>query len=298
MVGTHHPAAVDHQRARAALGKEVGRVVGLLRSGIDPSAPALGGWSVADVAMHLSQAWVAVPGLAREDVSEVWELLPEREGTAGRSLIPSIGDLANLTTSAASADPERDLGVLADRIQERAARYLRTLDEPGKPSSSARPWLVDGVEVSTTTLTCHLLNETVVHGWDIARPSGVDWPVDPASAAMVIDGFVIPVFQALGPREMVDQEAAAGLRANFDVKVRGGGRYRFAFDDGALSVTGAGAGAVAGRVDCHISAEPSAFLLVAWGRRSQWPAIAAGRITAWGRKPWLGLRFRSLVRNP
>ncbi|MCA1696534.1 MAG: hypothetical protein LC749_18430 [Actinobacteria bacterium] len=52
------------------------------------------------------------------------------------------------------------------------------------------------------------------------------------------------------------------------------------------------------RVDCHISADPVAFLLVVWNRQSQWTAIAKGKLMAWGRKPWLGPQFRPLMRNP
>ena len=52
------------------------------------------------------------------------------------------------------------------------------------------------------------------------------------------------------------------------------------------------------RVDCHLSVDPAAFLLVAWDRMSQWHAIPRGQLLAWGRRPWLGLRFRSLLRSP
>ena len=46
------------------------------------------------------------------------------------------------------------------------------------------------------------------------------------------------------------------------------------------------------------TADPAALLMVAWARQSQWHAIARGKLMAWGRKPWLGFRFRSLLRNP
>jgi len=37
---------------------------------------------------------------------------------------------------------------------------------------------------------------------------------------------------------------------------------------------------------------------VSWGRVSQWPAIGRGQLLAWGRRPWLGLKLRALLRNP
>jgi hypothetical protein len=42
----------------------------------------------------------------------------------------------------------------------------------------------------------------------------------------------------------------------------------------------------------------AAFFIVYWDRQSQWNAIAKGQLIVWGRKPWLGFKFRSLIRNP
>ena len=70
---------VEGAQAQAALRAEVGRVVDLLRSVRTPAAPAVGAWSLAEVAMHLSQAFLIVPALARGDLSAVHELLPINE---------------------------------------------------------------------------------------------------------------------------------------------------------------------------------------------------------------------------
>jgi len=285
------PASLDWSGAQAALKVEVERVGHLLRSVRNPDAEAIGGWTAADVAMHLSQTWMAVPGLAAHDLSAVHEVVPELEGAAGASLIHELWDLGGVTQLAVRSDPERTLAVLADRIAERAEAYLAAIGEMS--SDEPRPWLVEGTQVASSTLTFHLLNETIVHGWDIAHADGQRWTLDRSHAALAFDGFLVPVFQALGPRELVDQAAAAGLRATYEIRVRGGARHVFAFDDGELTVE-----APSDRpVDCHISGDPSALLLVAWARRSQWPAIARGQIVAWGRKPWLGPRFRGLLRN-
>ncbi|CAN5189865.1 hypothetical protein BH18ACT4_BH18ACT4_02820 [soil metagenome] len=52
------------------------------------------------------------------------------------------------------------------------------------------------------------------------------------------------------------------------------------------------------RADCHLWVDPAPFLLVAWGRKSQWEAVFRGQIVAWGRRPWLGPRLRGLMHNP
>jgi hypothetical protein len=102
------------------------------------------------------------------------------------------------------------------------------------------------------------------------------------------------VLQALDPRALVDAERAAGLRATYDIRIRGGERFHFAFSDGMLRIEDPSPEPV----DCHLSADPVAMLRVIWNRQNQWSAIAQGKLLPWGRKPWLGPRFRILMSNP
>lgn len=239
--------------------------------------------------MHLSQAWMAVPGLAGRDVSAIRELLPQ---VAGPSLIPDLWDLSALTSQGVRNDPERDCAALANRIEQRAAAYFATIDQAA--AADPRAWLVDGSEVALSTLTYHLLNETVVHGWDIAHGEGRRWEVRADSACLVLEGFLIPVLRALGPRDFVDQTVATGLRATYEIRVKGCRRYMFVFDDGMLSVEDP-----AGQtVDCIIDADPVAMLMVTWGRMHQADAIVKRQLVASGPKDYLGPRFRGLMRNP
>ncbi|MGH4008892.1 MAG: SCP2 sterol-binding domain-containing protein [Pseudonocardiaceae bacterium] len=264
----------------------------LLRSIQDPGAPAVGQWNLGEVAMHLSQVWLAAPGLARRDLSRLYDVIPSIAGVAGDSLIRDMWDLADTTKLGVQSDAERDLGVLADRIESRAEEYFSEC--VGADPDAPRPWLIEGTTVGLSTLTCHLLNETVMHGYDIAHAAGRKWRIEPAHAALVLGRFIVPVIQAAGPRTFVDSAKAAGLQATYDVRIRGGDRFHFIFDGGELSVVEPSSR----RVDCHISADPVAFLLVVWNRQSQWTAIAAGKLMAWGRKPWLGPQFRGLMRTP
>lgn len=283
---------VDWAAAQEALRTEVDRVTTLLRSVRHPEAPAVGHWSLAEVAMHLSQAWVIVPAMARQDLSPAHDLVRSLPTRDSGSFIGDVWDLAGVTSEGVRTDTERDPRELADRIEERAAAYFRECE--CRSPDEVRPWLVEGVRAPLPMLTCHLLNETIMHGRDVALADGRPWPIPPASAAMALEGFLVPVVRGLDPSAMVDQEQAAGVRACFDIRVRGGGRYFFVFEDGTLSIE-----APSGRsVDCHLSVDPVAFLLVVWGRISQWKAICCGDLVAWGRRPWLGPRLRGLVRNP
>lgn len=284
--------AVEWSEAKAALRSEASRVVDLLRSAGDARGHAVGDWDLGGVAMHLSQAWVAVPAMARRDLSRVFEVLPDHAGRNGESLIADVWELGATTTEAVGNDPERSPKVLGDRIEERAAEYFAEC--VGRSGDTCSPWMVAGTTVDQCTFTCHLLNETVMHGADIARAAGRPWPGNRRHAALVIQGFLLPVISQLDPRSMVDQEKAAGVRATYEVRLRGGGRAHLLFDDGAVTV----AEPRGRRVDCYIMADPVAMLDVMWGRQSQWPAIATGKLLAWGRKPWLGPRLRLMMRNP
>jgi uncharacterized protein (TIGR03083 family) len=283
---------VDWQQSQDALRDEVHRVTTLLRSIRDPAAPAVAQWNLADVAVHLAQVWILVPGLARRDLSRIYEVIPSLEGIAGDSLIRDIAELDEAMALGVRSDPERDPAVLADLIEARALEYF---DECAKASPDELcPWLVEGMSVRLSTLTYHLLNETIMHGYDIARAAGHTWRIEPVRAAMVLSRFIVPVIQGLDARALVNKDQAAGVHATYDLRIRGGDRFHFVFDDGAVKIENPSSH----RVDCHISADPVAFFLVVWGRQSQWKAIARGKLLAWGRKPWLGPRLRTMMRNP
>ncbi|HEX8759571.1 MAG TPA: maleylpyruvate isomerase N-terminal domain-containing protein [Pseudonocardiaceae bacterium] len=283
---------VDWQQSQDALRDEVARVTALLRSIQDSGIPAVGQWNVGELAMHLSQVWIAVPGLARRDLSRLYEVIPSITDVAGDSLMQDMWELGDVTVLGVKSDSERDPAVLADRIEQRAQEYLAECARHSP--KELRPWLVEGSTLPLSALTGHLLNETIMHGYDIARAAGRKWRIEPAHAAMVVRQFFVPVLRALDPRVFVNGEKAAGLRATYDVRLRGHDRLHFIFDDGALRVDEANSRPV----DCHISADPAAFVMVFWARQSQWNAIAKGQLMAWGRKPWLGPRFRPLLRNP
>ncbi|MBV8992113.1 MAG: maleylpyruvate isomerase N-terminal domain-containing protein [Pseudonocardiales bacterium] len=252
----------------------------------------MGEWNIAEVAMHLSQNWMLVAGQARQDISRYNAIVPTIYDVSGTSVIPDMWDNADMNARALRSDAERGLAVLADRIEQRAEEYLGEC--AGHSPDEPRQWTVEGTTLPLSALTCNLLNETLMHGHDMARAAGRQWRIEPPHAAMVIQQFFVPVMQTCDPRTFVNADKAAGLQATYQVRLRGGSRINWIFDDGSLRVEEP----TSRRVDCHISADPAAFFMVFWQRQSQWNAIARGQLVAWGRKPWLGLKFRSLIRNP
>lgn len=269
---------MDWTRARQALHLESGRVPALLRSIRRPSAPALGAWSVADIAVHLCQAWQLLGTMIRR---------PEEPSPLRR-----LPDLHREMFALVRDAPERDPAALADRFERQTGELLADIDAmtPWQP----QPWLFDGTTIEPSGLLCHLLNETVVHAWDIAAAEGIHWPIERSTAVMVLDGFLLPAVRML-PADLVDPDVARDFRATYELRIRGGEPYLFVFEDGEFTMP---APSARRRVDCHILADPAALLLVSWGRIDQWQAIRRGGLLAWGRKPWLATKFRALLRNP
>lgn len=223
-------SAAEWQQSQDALRDEVRRVTTLMRSISDPGVPAVGQWNLAEVAMHLSQNWVLVPGLARQDLSRYQSVVPGI-AIAGDSMIPDMWDNADMNALALKFDAERDLAVLADRIEERAQEYFGEC--AGHSPNEPRPWIVKDTTVPLAALTCNLLNETIMHGYDIARAAGRKWRIEPTHAAMVVRHFFVPVMQTCDPRTFVNAEKAAGLQATYQLHLRGGGRLDLIFDVGS-----------------------------------------------------------------
>lgn len=262
--------------AQEAVAAAAERLVAVLRSATTPGAPALGSWDVTDVAVHLTAGIGGTTALVQ----------------GSGSLLREIGELGAMNGIFVAGETERRLDVLADRIAGAVSRFLGLIR--AQAQDAAVPWLVEGTTMPLSGVTCQVLSELLVHGRDIAAAVGSRWPIDRHHASMVLTGFLFPSLGLLG-RTTVDQGAARGVRATYEVRLRGGGgRAYLAFDDGDLTV---GTGRP-GPVDCHLSVDPATFLLVSWGRLSQWSGIARGRLVAYGRKPWLGLKLRSLLTNP
>jgi uncharacterized protein (TIGR03083 family) len=177
----------------------------------------------------------------------------------------------------------RSPGELAEALRDAIAAYLAAI--AGLDAFAAQN--CHGVRVPLGGALGIVLGELLVHGEDIARGLGKPWTISAARARFVTDAM--PTFAPA----VVDADRARAAPASFDIRVRGANRSVWRFADGALEV-----GPADGRpVDCHISADPRAFLLVAYGRRSQVVEVLRGRLVAYGRRPWKALQFRSYVRE-
>lgn len=251
---------------RRAVDSATDRFCHLLASAPDGSVPVPGlTWSVGELGAHL------VSG------TQLWR----RMLTGEPSPITSLLEGATHTQRMIDELPVRDPARLADLLQEESHRMRQELGT--LPAEGVFPWHA-GLGLSATEAEAVGLGELLVHGFDLAGALGRRWPIEPHEARLVIRalGAVLPA--------AVDPVAAEGFDATYELRLRDPLRMGLIFHDGGLRV-------VPGpqpHADCRISAHPSAFLLVAYGRVAPWRPVVRGRLLAWGRRPWLAARISKL----
>ena len=276
LAATHGGAPDTLAQARAAVREVVPRIVTLLRSAPDPNSPSVGTWTVGDVAAHLSHVFRA-----------------DTDAIAGRPVPEAIVTKAGIAESTArilAEDNERDPAVLADRISTLASEF----DDAASHSRSATLDWLQGIRLPPSAVACHLLNECLIHGHDIAKATRRSWSIQRDHALLAIEAFVLPLIAALPPTAFMNQQQASSFRARIELRLRGGRRTVMVFDRGSLTLeTGP-----TRDVDAHISADPPTFMLVFIGRQGIWKPLLEGKIAAWGPRPWKLLRMLTVTSPP
>lgn len=259
---------VDKSEVVAAVKATGNDVVYAIRNISDPSATAIGTWTAGDVAAHLIDVYEAAKDIA--------------EGR-GTPYSHSTGTAAN-NEARLAARSERDPRTLAEGFERALNDYVMSLE--GIDGDPVVPWA--DFEIPVSTAASVELAECLVHGYDIAHSEGKSWTIVPDRAALAARGL------SRVTEHYVDESAAAGVTGTFDLKMRGYPSLHYVFENGVLSIQEP----ADRKVDVHISADPVAFMLVGYGRISQWGPMARGKLLAYGRKPWLALKFSKLLRNP
>lgn len=279
---THFNVVLDREAARAAINAAAGRFSALLRESDDIERPAGGtDWTVAETAAHVS---VVLTGFSAAIAGEPQALSPEHYLDAD---FPTRLADSNAATNAMVDNT--DAARLAEVITAGAQRFLELAAVADPQMECGTPWYGQGRTRSVDCLTALALGELTVHGRDIAIGTGRPWPISAEHAKLIV-GTVCPEMSPL----VVRPEAGRDAPLTYEVRLRGNGpRYVVRVADGTAEVF-----AVGGPVDCVISADPVTYLLVVYGRMSVRRALLHGGMLAWGRRPWLGLRFKDLFFNP
>ena len=249
----------------SALTASAERLSALMRRVVDPSPRAVGTWTIGETAQHVSGAPEYFLAAARGEAE------PRRLDAADAG---NAHDLA--------VNPERNPQILADHLgrgEQALTAYARDAD--GDPPVC--PYA--GVEVPLSALLGVALGEVLVHGFDIARAAGLPWHIERAHAVLVIEAG-LPLLPYT-----LNKDRAAGVRLAIDLRLRAIAPFIVRVEDSVLTVE-PGHGQ---RVDCHISADPVVYLLVAFNRIGPAKPMLRGQLVTWGRRPWRVSELQALL---
>jgi len=260
-------------KTRGSLESTAGRVADVLRSLSDSSAPIPNSeWTVREAAAHLTTMMAGYVEIATGTPGPIADFAPDTVAERNNQYIADIA--------------ESDPGKLAALVIEATSRFVEVT--AGRPGEQELTYLITGIRIDLASLAGILLGETLLHGYDIARATAHPWPIDPADATLVLRGYA-PIYGMV-----VNPETSRGHTATYKVQLRDGPCFIVRFVNGEYRLEPSRASAV----DCVISADPVAYLMVSTGRLGPWEAIALGLIEATGTRPELALRFNDLFSYP
>ena len=260
------------EAGRSAVAATAAQVADVLRSAQDSAVRIPGAeWTVREAAVHLVNFSAVNTDVAAGMPSPRLRLDKEHVAADNRR---RIGDV-----------PESDPDKLARLVLEGVDRFLEAT--AGRPGDQEVTWHC-GLKMGLAELAGVELGELVLHGYDMATALGFPWPIDPMHAQLVLFGYG-PAFGLV-----VNQERARGLNAGFGIELRNGPAFTARFVDGRYGVEPPDSGPV----DCTISADPVAFLLVGAGRLDPLAAVALGLLSAGGERPEMALGFNQLFVYP
>ena len=271
---------------RHALEDTAARFIKVLHWVKDPDALAIGTWSVADTAAHvrevsvLNSTW-ATGGVPPPEFREAYEL-------AATVAVDQVNELNALSIANA---PERDLHILADAIQERVELMLSlTADADGSEQVN---WL-GGLKLPLNAVLGHTLSELLVHGGDIARAQGEVFPLTPAQATLIFEGFLFPLLTAADAAGFGGERSDSMRPVCCELRMRGCDRVLLVADEQRVAIEESGSRPA----DVHIAADPSVMWLLMFNRvRPLGPALR-GQVKVWGRRPWRLRRLMRLLQTP
>jgi hypothetical protein len=278
LTGPAEDARLGYGPTLNALRTAVSRSADLWRRVDKPDSPAPGlAWTAAETAAHVvGDLRDYAQALTRHAGGYMTHPNPSTESPSALSAKVNARHLEEV--------PERNLHRLADMLEATAEAYLNAAVTADPRAEIVTP---NGLVLGPPTMAALLLGEQLIHGLDIARTAKLPWPIAKADALLVFPGALTVMPQYLQPRR------AAGVHVSFELRMRGGPSYRMAVDDGKAVVTAAGQ-----RVDCVITADPVAFLLLGYGRIPQLSPVLRGQLRPGGRKPWLAMKFGTLLYTP
>jgi mycothiol maleylpyruvate isomerase-like protein len=256
----------------AAIDEVAGRLVEVVIAAPDPKVrvPATPQWTVAEAFGHVAT------------VADRYVQGARQEG----EWVRNVGDLAELNRRQLAAMPTAGVKQVAERLWASLAELREVVG--GFDDQQPSYMFHGGETVQADVALGILLGELVVHGHDIARALRRRWLIEPGCVELIMVGLT-PILPGWLMADRVGDHTG-----RYEVRLRGQGVHRFAFERGRLRMNPPGAWTP----DVVISADPAAFLLVVYKRITPWPAILTAGFAAWGRRPWLAFGFAGRFHQP
>ncbi|MCG5217447.1 maleylpyruvate isomerase N-terminal domain-containing protein [Streptosporangium sp. KLBMP 9127] len=272
------------QVTRASLKETGDRFAELVTAVRDPQTKVTAEWSVAETVAHVVT------------ISSLYTSLIEPEAIAhpfpadeDRILATTVDTVAEMNELILRQYTERRPRQLAERLKADIDHLLRASEKlhPGKPVT----WL-GGAQVPVAGVLAHLVNELLIHGWDIARATGARWAMPPRDAALFFEVFIIgmtrldigTLLDNGGPPR--DRRIAVEFRSRYTRPVM------LVLRNGRVTVE------EPGRADVRVTFEPVGLNLMLFGRISKARAALTGKVVVGGPRPWLLPAFLRTVRLP
>ena len=258
--------------ARAALSVVSARTADLVALAPDTDVAIPGSsWSVREAAVHLAVVGFRYAGMVHGEHIQFASSTPDECARRNDELNADI--------------PESRPIQLAAHLRDGAAGLLAAT----ATCTDAREVLFDGgVTLRAGQLVGIAVAEHLLHGYDMAVAIGKPWPIDPGHAAVGLIGYDARNVRCLNPA------TTARHTAGYRIELTTGRCYTIRFVHGQLQAEQPGSAPV----DCTITADPVALLLIGSGRMSRWAGIALGLLRAGGNRPELALGFDNLFRCP
>jgi uncharacterized protein (TIGR03083 family) len=270
---------------RESVRTTAGRFCELVASVPDPAATASAGWSVADVAAHVTTIGVLNTMLLR--AAEPPFRMP---GLAEAIAATTVDTVHGLNDQVMSHFPERDVTRLLGMLRHQVDLMLTASQDhdPGETFSwlgEARPTLAG--------MFAHMVNELLIHGNDIAGAVKAPWAMPPQDAALFFDLFYVGLANGQkgrlldGSKRPLQRRIAVEFRSGYTTPVT------IVVCDGQVTAEPTGPGA-----DAWVRFDPAALNMMMFGRISKLQAVLTRKIIIGGRRPWLIPAFLRTVRLP
>ena len=168
---------------RESVRATTGRFCELVASVPDPAATASAGWSVADVAAHVTTVAFLETVLLR---ASEWPF--DMPGLAETIAATTVEKVHGLNDQVMSHFRERDVTSLLGMLRHHVDLMLSASQDrdPGETFS----WLGEA-RLTLAGMLAHMVNELLIHGNDIARAVKVPWVMPAQDAALFFDLFTV-----------------------------------------------------------------------------------------------------------